>query len=218
MIVVFDLDGTLVDSVADIHASVNTLMATLGAEPFPLAEVRGFIGNGVPTLIERAMAARGLSDPALLPGRIAVYAQHHGADPAGRTTPYPGVAAVLDQLTGAGHRLGLCTNRPGATAGEILARLDLARSMQTIVAGDTLPVRKPDPAPLRKAIAAIGEGPAVFVGDSEVDAETAEAAGVPFLLFTEGYRKAPVAAIPHHAAFSRFADLPGLLDRLAPTA
>lgn len=83
-----------------------------------------------------------------------------------------------------------------------------------VIGGDSLPQRKPDPAPLLAAAAGL-DGPVLFVGDSEVDAETALAAQVPFLLFTEGYRKAPVSALPHAARFARYSDLPALVARLA---
>ena len=83
-----------------------------------------------------------------------------------------------------------------------------------VVGGDSLAARKPDPAPLHAALAALAPGPAIFVGDSEIDAETAERAGVLFLLFTEGYRKAPVADLPHAARFSDFAELPALVRGL----
>jgi phosphoglycolate phosphatase len=87
-----------------------------------------------------------------------------------------------------------------------------------VVGGDSLPVKKPDPAPLLHALDLLGGGPVIFVGDSEVDAETAQAARVPFLLFTEGYRKTPVEALTHQAAFADFADLPGLVAGISAIA
>ena len=93
----------------------------------------------------------------------------------------------------------------------VLAHFGMLQMFPVIFGGDSLPTRKPDPAPLLATIAALGNLPALFVGDSEVDAETARAAGLPFLLFTEGYRKSPVAAIPHSAAFADWSDLPDVL-------
>ncbi len=111
--------------------------------------------------------------------------------------------------------MGICTNKPEGPARHVLADLGLAPFFATVVGGDRLPVVKPDPAPLRLCAAEMGAARFVFVGDSEVDAETARAAGVPFLLYTEGYRKGPVESLPHAAAFGAFADLHGLVARFA---
>lgn len=215
--IIFDLDGTLVDSVPDIHAAVNLMLADEGRTPMDLAQVRGFIGNGVPALIERVMAARG-EDPAdaALHARLeAIFMRHYNAAPADRSVLFPGVRAALDALAADGHRLGLCTNKPVEPARAILESFGLASLLPVIIGGDSLPVRKPDPAPLLATADALGHGPALYVGDSEVDAEAAERAALPLLLFTEGYRKTPIADLPHVASFDDFADLPGLVGRLA---
>lgn len=210
MILVFDLDGTLVDSAPDIRAAVNRMLAGEGMDPLDLPTVTGFVGNGMPKLVERVMAAKGI-DPARHQELTRLTLEHYNASPSALTRPYPGVPQALATLEAAGHRLAVCTNKPEAPARAILADLGLAGHFPVVVGGDTLPVRKPDPAPALACIEALGGGPAAFVGDSEVDAETAKAAGLPFYLFTEGYRKSPVAALPHRAAFSDFAELPGLI-------
>src|SRR6056297_2519181 len=110
------------------------------------------------------------------------------------------------------HRLGLCTNKPYRPCLSVLRHLGMEGFFTEILGGDSLPVKKPDPAPLLATYAAMGPGPRVFVGDSEVDAETAARAGVPFVLFTLGYRKSPVADLPHAAAFDDFDALPGIID------
>jgi len=210
--VLFDLDGTLVDSAPDIHAGVSVLLREEGVEPLPFAVVRGFIGNGVPVLISRVMAALGWPEE---PGRhrdlCARFIRWYEDAPAGLTKPYDGVETAL---RGLGLPIGLCTNKPEGPTRALLSEMGWSDLFLVIVGGDTLAVRKPDPAPLLEAMSRIGGG-AVFVGDSEVDAETAERAGVPFLLFTGGYRKSPVAALPHLAAFDLWAELPGLLERVA---
>jgi phosphoglycolate phosphatase len=109
--------------------------------------------------------------------------------------------------------MGLCTNKPEAPARAILAHLGLERYFAAVVGGDTLGVTKPDPRPLAHLLAALPPGPRLYVGDSEVDAETARAAGVQFALFTEGYRKVPVADLPHDVSFSNFKDLPAIVVR-----
>ena len=210
MILVFDLDGTLVDSAPDIRAAVNRMLAGEGMDPLDLAAIIGFVGNGMPKLVERVMAARGL-DPARHDELTQVTLDHYAAASSALTRPYPGVPQALETLAAAGHRLALCTNKPEAPARAILSDLSLARHFPVVVGGDSLPVRKPDPAPALACVRALGGGAAAFVGDSEVDAETAAAAGLPFYLFTGGYRKAPVEALRHRASFSDFADLPDLI-------
>jgi phosphoglycolate phosphatase len=207
--VIFDLDGTLIDSVPDIHASANRAFAPLG-QSFSRAEVQGFVGRGAPNLISRLAQSRGLPGTGaafddLLARFLEIYEQSHGL-----TALYPGVPTALDDLARTGARLGICTNKPIGPTRAVLAHFGLG-CFGAVVGGDSLPVKKPDPAPLLHVLDLLGGGPVIFVGDSEVDAETAQAARVPFLLFTEGYRKAPVEAMPHRAAFADFAELPALV-------
>ncbi|MEN9410009.1 MAG: phosphoglycolate phosphatase [Pseudomonadota bacterium] len=210
--VLFDLDGTLVDSAPDIHAGVSVVLREEGVEPLPFEIVRGFIGNGVPVLMTRVMAAVGMGEDARLHRDLcARFIRWYEDAPAGLTKPYAGVEAAL---RGLGVPMGLCTNKPEGPTRALLAQMGWAGFFPVIVGGDTLALRKPDPAPLLEAMARIGGG-AVFVGDSEVDAETADRAGVAFLLFTGGYRKAPVEALPHRAAFDHWAEFPGLLAEVA---
>lgn len=214
--IVFDLDGTLIDSAPDIHGIANAVLAAEGKPPITLADARDFIGNGASVFVARMRAVRGIDDSAherLLADFISRY-----DDAVSLTMPYPGVEAALTQLTGAGHALGICTNKPARPCRAVLAHLGLDPYFRAIVGGDSLPVHKPDPAPLNAAFDALPEGPRLYVGDSGVDAETAERAGVPFLLFTEGYRKHPVAEMAHAAAFSDFAALPALVERLLAAA
>ena len=204
--IVFDLDGTLIDSAPDIRAHASRILAREGLPGLTLEETRAFIGRGVAVFVARMRAARGIpeSEQARLLEAFAA-----GYDAAvDLTLPYPGVVAALDALQEAGHRLGICTNKPEAPCRAVLAHLGLLSRFATIVGGDSTPTPKPDPRPLEAALAALGAGPAFFVGDSEIDAETAARAGVPFLLFTEGYRHGPVASLAHDAAFADFADLP----------
>lgn len=209
---IFDLDGTLVDSAADIHLAVNLLLAEADCPPLTRAQVTAMVGNGVPTLIDRVIAATG-AEPSVHPAWVARFLTIYEQDATGLTRPYPGVEAALDALSAADHALGLCTNKPTGPTRALLAALGWEGRFTTVVCGDSLPTRKPDPAMLHHAIAALG-GPALYVGDSEVDAATAHAAGVDFLLFTEGYRKSPVEALRAQATFADFANLPALVARL----
>lgn len=211
---VFDLDGTLVDSAPDIHAAVARMLADEGRAPLDLPTVISFIGHGVPKLVERVIDHTGMNraDHARLTKSTLA---HYNAAAADLTRPYPRVIRALEQLQAAGHALAICTNKPTLPAQTVLQGLGLDRFFPVLVGGDTLPVAKPDPAPLHHCIAQLGGGPTIYVGDSEVDAATAVAAGVPFALFTEGYRKSPVADLPHQAAFSDFNALPGLIADMA---
>ncbi|MFN4126232.1 phosphoglycolate phosphatase [Pannonibacter indicus] len=215
--VIFDLDGTLVDSVQAITDIGNALMAELDLAPLSVTETRSYIGNGAARFIERALAARGISgDASLLAARVERFEELYAQAPGSANPPFPGVEAALHALKARGIRLGLCTNKPGAPTHNLVAALGWSDFFDVVVTGDTLSTRKPDPAPLAyaaKVLALSPEDPGfAYVGDSEVDAETAVAAKARFFLFTEGYRKSPVTALPHEAAFSDFADLEALLN------
>lgn len=217
--VVFDLDGTLIDSAPDIHAAVGETLLGVGQPPLPLPTVRGFIGNGVPALIEQVMAARGIAPAPGAHERLCeAFMGHYMAAPTALTRPYPGVVEALAALAGDGLRLGVCTNKPEAATRAILGDLGLADAFEAVVGGDSLPVRKPDPAPLLAAAERLGDSRALYVGDSEVDAETARRADLRFLLFLGGYRHAPPEALPHDAAFDDFRALPRLVRRLGRIA
>ena len=210
MILVFDLDGTLIDSAPDIHAAANRLLAEEGLPPQPFAALRSMIGHGVPHLIDLLMKAAGLPpDPARDARLTARYVAGY-EEAVDLTRPYPFVDETLDRLAGQGHRMGLCTNKPLAAVRAVLAHLDLAHHFPVIVAGDSACPRKPDPAPLHAAIAGLGGGLASYIGDHEVDAATARAAGVPFLLYTEGYRATPAIALTT-CAFADWRSLPALV-------
>lgn len=200
--IVFDLDGTLIDSVPDIHAIANDVLAAQGAEAISLAEARDFIGNGAAVFVERMRTARGLPQDRQ-DEMHAVFLERY-LTAVTLTELYPGVRAALERLTAGGWRIGLCTNKPVSATRAVLAHLQIETFFETVIGGDSLPVNKPDPAPLHAAFDALGGGTKLYVGDSEVDAQTALAAKVPFALFTEGYRKTPVAALPHQWRFSQF--------------
>lgn len=210
--IVFDLDGTLIDSAPDIHGIANALLVQEGKEAISLDQARDFIGNGASVFVAKMRAARDIPDTQhdrLLADFVSRY-----DDAVTLTVPYPGVEAALQSLVDAGHALGICTNKPVRPCKAVLAHLGLDRFFQTFWGGDSLPVQKPDPEPLNAAFNALPDGPELYIGDSDVDAETAQRAMVPFLLYTEGYRKQPVEEMPHSVAFSDFADLPAIVERM----
>jgi phosphoglycolate phosphatase len=200
--VVFDLDGTLIDSLPDMTFSANTLLAEHGLPPLDRPQVAGFVGNGVRVFMDRLIAATALDAAqydALMDRFMALYVK--ATD---HTEVFPHVRDALESLRDQGCVLGLCTNKPTEPMKAVLAALNLTGYFDVLVAGDTLAERKPDPAPLHHAFAALGASEAVYVGDSPVDAETALRARVPFLLFSEGIRTVSIDDIPHDLLFEDF--------------
>ncbi len=211
MNIVFDLDGTLIDSAPDIRAAANAMLAAEGAAPLDMATTISFIGNGIPKFVERAMRTRALPEAdhaRLTEAMLDAYAQN----PATLSRLHPGLDSLLPKLKSDGHRLGVCTNKPLAPARQILDIFGITDLFDVIIGGDSLPAKKPDPAPLIAAFEALGAGERLYVGDSEVDAETAARASIPFALFTEGYRKEPVEALAHVLAFDHFDGLGAYID------
>ena len=207
--IVFDLDGTLIDSAPDLRAAANGMLSDEGLPPLDLGTITSFIGNGLPNLVRLVMQARDL-DMARHNALTACVLDHYNAGQGALTTLYPGVRGVLETLHRDGHPLGLCTNKPIAPTRDILVHFGLTDLFSTVIGGDSLTERKPHPAPLLATFEALG-APGIYVGDSEVDAETAQRAEIPFALFTEGYRKTPVAVLPHKWSFSDFTSLPGIV-------
>lgn len=213
--VIFDLDGTLIDSAADIHAAVNQVLAEEGHPSLTRAAVTAMIGNGVGVLLDRVIAATAL-EPAQRDRLLTRFMLIYELGSATLTQAYDGVPEALAALSKSGLTLGLCTNKPLRPTLAVLGALGWQGHFASVICGDSLPTRKPDPAMLHACIARVGGGPVLYVGDSEVDAETAHAAGVGFLLFTEGYRKSPVAELEPLASFNHFSDLPALVSRWMP--
>ncbi len=192
--VVFDLDGTLVHSAPDLHAAANRMLADLGQGPLELETVIGFIGHGVEALVRRCLRHVG-QDPQDLGRALALFHAHYARDLTTLTRPYPGVVDLLTQLQDSGLALGLCTNKPEKPARDLCHALDLERFFPVILGGDTLEVRKPDPAPLRHVIEALGGmvPETLYVGDSETDYLTARRGGVRFAYFEGGYQRTEIA-------------------------
>ncbi len=211
--IVFDLDGTLIDSAPDLHAACAKMLAAESAPAPSLETVITYIGNGVPKLVERAMKATDI--PMDQHGRLVrSFMKFYNQDPATLTTLYPNLLPLLDALIAKGHRLAVCTNKPEAPARVILDMLDIEFYFDVVVGGDTLEQKKPDPAPLLHVLKLLDTKRCLYVGDSEVDAETADRANLPMALFTKGYRKVPVAKLPHDFSFDDFAALGPYIDGL----
>lgn len=216
--VIFDLDGTLVDSAADLQAAANRLMRQNDLAELDRATVTTFIGNGIARLVERCFQRNGVV-PGDLPSQIARFTQYYAEEEHRRTRFMPGAEAALRRLAAQGLALGLCTNKDTGPTLAILRRLRAEGLFTAVVGGDSGLAKKPDPAPLLACISACGARPeeALYVGDSETDAQTAGFARIPFVLYTEGYRATPCAALPHAASFGHFALLPQVIAALGKT-
>ena len=212
--VVFDLDGTLVDSLGDLAAAANRTLNVVGHDPLSMDIIKGFVGNGLPKLVERVIRHCGL--PLDRHAELTqLTLKHYNAAASETTVPYPGIPEALVALRQMGCALGVCTNKPEAPARHVLEALNLSKYFDVVLGGDSLSTRKPDPNHLFASFDTLQtSGPRLFVGDSEVDAETAARANIPFLLFTEGYRKTPVTEIPHTVAYDASQDLPALVAKL----
>lgn len=214
--IVFDLDGTLIDSAPDIQSAANFVLADHDIASLTLDQIRSFIGGGVDILWEKIIAATGM-DPADHGKLVAAFMQlYHTAT--SLTGFFPGVREALETLAERGHPLGICTNKPLGPTMAIVEHLGIAPLFSFVIGGDSLPEKKPDPAPLRAAFAGLGADPknpkGIYVGDSEYDAICASRVPVPFLIFTLGYRQTPVEELPHASSFDHFDRLPALVEAL----
>ena len=210
--IVFDLDGTLIDSAPDIQAVASEILGRLGKQGLSLEETRQFVGEGSAVFVSRMMAARAIEET---PARhAAVYSDflalyERSVD---KAVFYPGVLATLAVLKTAGHRLGLCTNKPERPARAVIRHMGMGPIFDAVVDGGMIDSRKPAPDMLLKTIHDLGGGPTLYVGDSEIDAETAKRAHIPFALYTRGYHKTPCESIPHNWLFGDFSALPDIVS------
>lgn len=212
-LVVFDLDGTLADTAPDLAAALNHALSHFGRPPIEAEAVRNMIGHGSRALMRKGLAATGTASEEMVERGYAIFLDHYAANICNGSRPYDGIEACLDGLRAAGARLAVCTNKPEALTHLLLEALGWQHRFDAIVGGDTLPLRKPDPAPLREVIARAGGGTAVLVGDSITDADTARAADVPFVAVSFGFSDRPVEALGADAIVDHFDELiPALRD------
>ena len=215
--IVFDLDGTLIDSAPDIAHALNLATNKRGIQPFSLDEVTEMIGGGVPQLVGRALRARGLPKDGLMPlveDFIALYRENLTTN----TKIYDGARELLERLHGEGRRLGICTNKNHGLTVEILQQLDLAKYFSSALGEREGYPRKPDPAPLLEVIAELGAsaGDALMTGDSEADVACARAAKMPSVVVDFGYSRIAPQALGADAVISRLSDLPQCFATLKP--
>lgn len=216
--ILFDLDGTLLHSAPDIADSLNQLMVLEGMPEFPLESVMKMVGGGVSLLVERALATHGRKvDEEAHTALVKRFLEIYTPRAAEKTRLFPGARNVLESYRNDGIGLGVCTNKPESITRSILEALDVAHLFGAVIGGDTLEVKKPDPAPLLEALERLGCGPAdgLMIGDSGADANAARAAGLPVILVTFGYTQTPAQNLPNDGLVESFRELPAAVEQLA---
>lgn len=216
--VIFDLDGTLVDTAPDLTGALNRVLAEEGLAPVSLNETRRMVGHGARALIENALAATGAPpDQGRVSRLVGRYLAHYKSHIADESLPFDGVIETLDALRDAEIRLGVCTNKSLALSEDLLNALNMRHYFAAIVGGDSLPVRKPDPEHLLETVRRTGGRPdrAIMVGDSGPDFEAARGAGIPVVLVSFGYGDAPPTALGPDAVVDHYREMLGALRRLA---
>jgi phosphoglycolate phosphatase len=210
--IIFDLDGTLVDSAEDLRAALNKLLAELSLRPIAATEIKDMIGDGVLKLVERGLVAAGgnpQQKDALLPRFLEIYQ----ANPATLTRCYPGVSETLEILRREDFRLAVVTNKPVSATKKILETLSLAEFFPVVVGGDSVQQRKPHPAPLFEAARQLDVevSRSLMVGDNIHDVEAAHAAGMRCVAVTYGYHHRPPSEFNADHLIDRFSELPSLV-------
>lgn len=191
--VMIDLDGTLLDTIPDLAAATNRMLEALDRAPLSLKTVSTYVGKGIPRLVERALAGNidGSASDSAMAQALPVFERFYAEENGRHTKIYPGVRDGLEQLRAAGFPLACVTNKAGAFAQPLLERMGLTPFFAQIIAGDTLPRKKPDPLPLLHACAQFGVAPAkmLMIGDSVNDVQAARAAGCPVFCVPYGYNE-----------------------------
>ncbi len=215
--VIFDLDGTLIDSIPDMCQEISLFLKDHGRRELSTQEAKSIIGNGAMMMLKGAFALTGESlNESELDELFKCWLSRYSHAQMALTKPYPHVVDTLKKLKQNGYKLSICTNKPAEPTKAILTKLDLAKYFDVILDADALPVRKPDPAPLWEAVKRMGgtNEDAVMVGDGETDAQAAKAAGFPVILLTYGYAHLPFEEIQPDFLIDDFADLPSVLDKI----
>ena len=221
-IIVFDLDGTLIDTAPDLLASLNHSLAAGDLPAVDEVGFKRFVGQGGRVMIERAYAARQKALATAEHDRLlALFLDHYTANIPGKSRPYPGVLQAIARFEDAGYALAVCTNKYEANSLALIEALGLTKHFTAIAGQDTFPFRKPDPRHLLKTIDLAGGDPerAVMVGDSQTDIDTAKAAGIPVVAVDFGYTDRHVREFEPSAIISHFDELTlGLANRLIAAA
>lgn len=215
--IVFDLDGTLIDTAPDLVSTLNFILLGEGLPPVTYNDGRRMIGGGIRGMIERALNAEGHYRPKPeIDQMFRAFVGHYGAHIAERSRPFPHVDSVLERLGADGCRLAVCTNKLEFLSVRLLEELELSHHFGAICGQDTFGVRKPDPEILRRTILRAGGEPthAIMVGDSETDVCTSRAAAVSVIAVDFGYSEVPIATFNPDRIVGSFAELPSAIAEI----
>jgi len=212
--IIFDLDGTLIDTAPDLIATLNVIFAGEGLPPVPYEAARNAIGGGAKAMIARGVEAEGrVLSAQKLEQMFADFIAHYSVHVADQSRPFPGLIDALDTLSARGCRFAVCTNKLERLSVLLLGKLKLADRFAAICGQDTFGIQKPDPEILRQTIAAAGGAlrHAVMIGDSNTDICTARAAGVPVIAVDFGYSERPIAEYGPDRIINHFSQLPAAI-------
>lgn len=210
--VIFDLDGTLIDTAGDLAASMNFVLMRAGRAAVPLDRVRHLVGHGARAMLDRGFRENGGAAPADLDPHAALFLDHYLAHIADQSRPFPGAIETVADLRADGARIAICTNKREAWARALFDALGLTPLFSTIIGADTVGAAKPDPRPVLAALKGTGAETGVFVGDSDTDIRAAKAAGMPCIAALFGYGPLDLAG-EAEALFSSYAEAPALIRR-----
>jgi len=216
---VFDLDGTLVDTAPDLIGTLNALFAREGLPPLDYGEARNLIGGGARRLLERGLCRDGVSVPADELDRLFQdYVSAYASRIAELSRPFPGLEAALDRLSAGGCIFAICTNKLEWLSVRLMEELGLKSRFVAICGQDTFGVQKPDPEMVRRTIARAGGrlDRSIMIGDSRNDVAAAQAAGVPVVAVDFGYTEIPVGKLNPDRVISHFDELPAAVASLLP--
>jgi phosphoglycolate phosphatase len=217
--IVFDLDGTLIDTAPDLVETLNVIFRREGFAPLPYETARNLISGGAKAMIVRGIEADGRAlSPVRIEQMFVDFIEHYSEHIADRSRPFPGVTDALDELAARGFQFAVCTNKLERLSVRLLDQLQLADRFVAICGQDTFGVQKPDPEILRRTIAAAGgiELSAVMIGDSITDIRTARAAGIPIIAVDFGYSERPVAEFGPDRTISHYAQLAASIAAISP--
>ena len=215
--IVFDLDGTLVDTAPDLTAALNHVLVNEGCPALPQVEVRNLVGHGAKALIERGMARQGARPTEHdLARMLKLFLNYYGENIANNSILFPGVTRTLEYFRARQALLAVCTNKPTRLSRDLFRALDMERHFEAVLGSDSLPVRKPDPLHLIETIRQAGGDPArsVMVGDSATDVDTAKAANIPVVAVSFGYTLIPARELGADIVIDTFEALIDVLPLL----
>lgn len=214
--ILFDLDGTLVDTAPDLTAALNHALGRLGRPAVPPASVRHMVGHGARRLLENGLAATGDVTPALVEAGVAPFLEYYAGHIADGSRPYPGVERALDRLAARGSRLAICTNKPQHLSDALVAAMGWQTRFAAIVGFDSVPRPKPDAGHVLATLDAAGGriDQAAFVGDSLTDVDAARNAGLPVVAVSFGFADRPANALGADRLIDHYDELLAALESL----